>query len=123
MKRFPSGVSRVDTSCKAEVTKGTVPDRVYSKNPCPLGVKESRGQSAQFPAGAIRYHLRNAIVSARVAKLVDAQDLKSCGEFSPCGFESRPGHGQVLLFVSNPWKFTNDAEGCRTYRCRLFWKS
>ncbi len=27
-----------------------------------------------------------------VAELVDAQDLKSCGEQSPCGFKSRPRH-------------------------------
>jgi hypothetical protein len=29
---------------------------------------------------------------AQVAKLVDAQDLKSCGSKRPCGFDSRPGH-------------------------------
>ncbi len=29
---------------------------------------------------------------ARVAELVDAQDLKSCGSLLPCRFDSGPGH-------------------------------
>ncbi|SVA05391.1 uncharacterized protein METZ01_LOCUS58245, partial [marine metagenome] len=27
-----------------------------------------------------------------VAKLADAQDLKSCGPYGPCGFDSHPRH-------------------------------
>ena len=29
---------------------------------------------------------------AGVAKLADAQDLKSCGPYGPCGFDSHPRH-------------------------------
>ena len=29
---------------------------------------------------------------AGVAKLADAQDLKSCGLYGPCGFDSHPRH-------------------------------
>ncbi len=31
-------------------------------------------------------------ICAQVAKLVDAQDLKSCGPQNPCRFDSGPGH-------------------------------
>ena len=31
-------------------------------------------------------------MNAQVAKLVDAQDLKSCGLQTPCRFDSGPGH-------------------------------
>ncbi len=37
--------------------------------------------------GATRY-----VIAAGVAKLVDARDLKSLGEQSPCRFESCPRH-------------------------------
>ena len=33
-----------------------------------------------------------SILAAQVAKLVDAQDLKSCGLQTPCRFDSGPGH-------------------------------
>ena len=33
-----------------------------------------------------------SILDAQVAKLVDAQDLKSCGLQTPCRFDSGPGH-------------------------------
>ena len=44
--------------------------------------------------GSFVDRLRGASCSdrARMAKLADAQDLKSCGGFPPCGFDSHSGH-------------------------------
>ena len=45
------------------------------------------------------------ISGALVAELVDAQDLKSCGQQCPCRFDPGPGHqppreiGEVFLFI------------------------
>ena len=38
--------------------------------------------------------------SALVAKLVDAQDLKSCGLQTPCRFDSGPGHHLWIALVA-----------------------
>ena len=35
---------------------------------------------------------------AEVAKLADAQDLKSCGPHRPCGFDPHPRHLPLLGF-------------------------
>ena len=41
---------------------------------------------------------------AEVAKLADAQDLKSCGSNGPCGFDSRPRyHSYPMVIGLNGW--------------------
>ena len=41
---------------------------------------------------------------ARMVELVDTQDLKSCGPYSPCGFKSHSGYinFQLLLYLRCP---------------------
>src|ERR1700739_3417519 len=51
---------------------------------------------------------------ARVAELVDAQDLKSCFPQRKYGFDSRPGHKQLLpRTLSGAFSFRSGSELAR----------
>ncbi len=60
-----------------------------------LSVDRLRGR----PDSRVSFRGILARVHAGVAKLADAQDLKSCGLHSPCGFDPRPRHS--ISYVTN----------------------
>ena len=57
---------------------------------------------------------------AGVAKLADAQDLKSCGLYGPCGFDSHPRHfvftsGMACGTGSGDWLHRVRDEECLSF--------
>ncbi len=72
--------------------------------------------------------LRALLPDALVVELVDTQDLKSCGQQWPCGFNSRLGHksdqfdrsffwGQFSFQALMPCR--NTCKNCFAYGCRI----
>ena len=57
---------------------------------------------------------------AGVAKLADAPDLKSCGPYGPCGFDSHPRHfvftsGMACGTGSGDWRYRVRDEECLSF--------
>ena len=56
---------------------------------------------------------------AGVAELADAQDLKSCGGYTPCRFDSGPRHLKLAPLAQLDRVPDYESGGCRFDSCRV----